>query len=263
MDKEIKEYFDNQLKDWELARKNFEALENVERRDFQIGDFKGYLQYNPARAISSLAKLDSKSIRERQCFLCECNRPKEQQGKEIIPGWDLCINPFPILPYHFTIVAKEHVPQTLNTGIGKELAEKLPGMVVFFNDAGAGASAPDHLHFQAAPIDFIPLINILSKNENAVLPFKVVRTEEEITKEKAPMNAFFWKNENSGNVEIAAIPRTTHRPKQYFLEPPERRALSPGALDMAGVLVCAIKDDYLILTEEEIEDIYKQVSIRG
>ena len=260
---EIKDYFEVQLKNWDLARNNVDALNNVKRKPFVINDFKGYVQYNSARAVSTLAKTDKNSILERKCFLCSSNRPKEQKGIEIIQDWDLLVNPFPILPYHFTIVNKHHIVQKFDPEVGFALADKCDDMVVFYNDDGAGASAPDHMHFQAAPITEVPLISSIEENkkkklETLDLPFRISENPNDNILLTNPINAFFWKSKD-GEIHFLGIPRKAHRPNYYYKETPLRRAVSPGALDMAGVLVTPYEEDFNNISDDEIKDIYSQV----
>ncbi|MCH5241056.1 MAG: DUF4922 domain-containing protein [Muribaculaceae bacterium] len=260
---DIKAFFENQIKVWELARTNFEALSFIKKRTFCCGSLLGHIQFNPARAVSTLAKVDKVSIDQRKCFLCDHNRPEEQKSFEILPDWQLLVNPFPILPYHFTIVNSQHLPQKLEFETGINLAKKLDGFVVFFNDDGAGASAPDHMHFQAVPLEYLPLIKLLSSKWDSIqelqLPFQIFLDEEEIKGSKDPMNVYFWKDMKAGGVKFMAIPRKAHRPKEYFLSPPERRAISPGAIDMAGVMVTPIKEDFYRVDDKDVENIYRQV----
>lgn len=265
-EKEINLFFENQLKDWPLAKSNFEALLSIKKKNFKIKDLKGYVQYNPQRAASSLAKIDKESIKKRECFLCSKNRPAEQKVFEILPGWELLVNPFPILPYHFTIASTNHATQKLNLTAGKLLAEQLPGMVVFFNDIGAGASAPDHTHFQAVPIDELPLIRMIEINgdkeeKDLSFPFKIIN-ETELNDEKQPVNVFIWKSGNSHKIKVVGIPRKAHRPACFYQEGEKRRAFSPGAIDMAGVLVTPFEEDFERISSEEIERIYSEVGIQ-
>lgn len=265
MDKEeIKGFYEDQLKSWQLAFTNFKALEKVERKPILIGQIEGFVQFNPARAVSTLAKVDKETIKKRECFLCGRNRPKEQKSIEILPGWELLINPYPILPYHFTIAGINHEDQALNVETGLKLAEAMPGWVVFYNDAGAGASAPDHIHFQAVPMEALPIIDYIEKkikkNEKwESLPFRVLMNSENIEGREYPVNAYFWKS-SSGKIHFIAIPRKAHRPDLYYKEPPARRAVSPGAIDMAGIVVCPIKDDYDSLSQKEVDQIFSEVS---
>lgn len=264
MNEELKKFFEDQLESWELAKRNYEALDMVKKKPFQVKDLKGIVQFNPARAVSTLAKVDEASIKKRDCFLCEKHRPKEQASLNILPGWELLVNPYPILPYHFTIASKEHEPQEVKIKVGEELAGKLEGMVVFYNDAGAGASAPDHAHFQAVPKTTLPLITLLDEKDGEgieilQLPYQVIMNPQEIAMNKNPWNLFFWKD-NRGEIKTVGISRKAHRPREYYLEKPERRSVSPGAIDMAGIIVIPFEEDFEAISNEDIENIYTQVS---
>lgn len=263
MEEKIKIFYEEQLKNWKLAKQNFESLRHIKKKPVKIGGIEGYIQYNRARAVSTLAKVDSTTIESRKCFLCQCNRPLEQKKIEILPGWELLVNPFPIFPYHFTIASTKHVPQKLDLDTGISLAKKLTGLVVFYNDSGAGASAPDHSHFQAVPIKELPLIKFFDKGiDFQTLPFKI-ETEEQIIKDsELPVNLYFWQQE-SGEVRFIAVKRTSHRPKEYYQQPPKRRAVSPGAIDIAGVIVTPKKEDFEALTDSDIFNIYKQVTLQN
>lgn len=268
----LEDFFQWQLREWDLARNNYESLKEVRIKPFTVGTFHGFVQYNPSRAGSTNAKTDKKSIEKRTCFLCNNNRPITQISEEIIPGWEILVNPYPIFPKHFTIASKEHEKQNFDLKTAKILAKKLPDMVVFYNDDGAGASAPDHAHYQAVPKEYLPLIKQVdsvidtdSKNLKdflSQLPFKVVsfQTISFDLKVSHPFNAFLWQN-NDGEIITVYIPRSKHRPDCFYKEPPFRRAISPGAVDMAGVIITPYENDFNQLSDKEIEEIYSQVAI--
>lgn len=259
---EIKDFFEDQLSSWPLAAENSRKLGMVKRKNLEFNGLTYQVQFNPARAVSTLAKLDKASLKKRECFLCQKNRPVEQKSLEILPGWELLVNPFPILPFHFTIAGKEHQPQSLLIEIGEKLASLLPGMVVFFNGDGAGASAPDHIHYQAVPIDELPLIKVFDEECNEKLPefpFKIIKDKDSEYLRNFPVNAYFWKDK-SGKSRFLAIPRKSHRPDLYFMEPPYRRAVSPGGIDMAGVIVTPIEEDFNNMTESDLDRIFRHVA---
>jgi ATP adenylyltransferase/5',5'''-P-1,P-4-tetraphosphate phosphorylase II len=152
--------FSSQLSNWELARTNFAGLKTVRTKSFDFGDFEVKVQFNPARFISSGAKVDAKTIAGRKCFLCTENRPAEQTSVDA-GDYLVLVNPFPIFPEHFTIPRKEHVDQQIKPYFADmlELAEALDDYLIFYNGSRCGASAPDHMHFQAGTKDFLPLVN--------------------------------------------------------------------------------------------------------
>lgn len=151
-------FFDRQLETWDDARRRFRDLQNIRVYDLSMGEHTFTVQFNPARIVSTGAKIDAKTIHERPCFLCAKNRPKEQMTKTI-DGFELLVNPFPILPIHFTIPSRRHEPQAIlaHYGMMHHLLETYPELMVFYNGPQCGASAPDHMHFQAGSRNVLPL----------------------------------------------------------------------------------------------------------
>jgi ATP adenylyltransferase/5',5'''-P-1,P-4-tetraphosphate phosphorylase II len=160
LNSKITELLHEQVSNWELARTNFAGLKTVRTKSFNFGDFEVKVQFNPARIVSSGAKVDAKTIAERKCFLCTENRPAEQTSVDA-GDYLVLVNPFPIFPEHFTIPRKEHVGQQIKPYFVDmlELAEALDDYLIFYNGPRCGASAPDHMHFQAGTKDFLPLVN--------------------------------------------------------------------------------------------------------
>lgn len=290
----LRNFFSEQLRIWPDARARYEALKQVETRIVNVCGYPVILQHNPARAVSTGAKIDASSIRKRACFLCPSARPAEQMVFNAVPGFDILVNPFPIFPEHFTIVCKEHIPQNLaELSTAADIAMKLPGYVVFYNGAKSGASAPDHLHFQAGNSDFLPIISDLEQTPGEVvavdggtavyspafLPMSALHIVTDAGLERAarwldmivPDNAdglpdgdmrniIFWKGADS-KLHILHLPRRAHRPSCYFDE--ERNLMvSPGAVDMCGVLILPRKADFENITRADIIQIFDEVSFR-
>ena len=163
--KAIYKFVGDQLSRWPLACDNFRALKNVQVREIEVGGLMVKLQFNPARIISSAAKLSKEEIAARKCFLCRENRPQEQmllkfdgrKGKK----YHILVNPYPIFPDHLVIAMNRHTDQSIWKRYVDmlDLARKYDGFTFFYNGPRSGASAPDHHHFQAAPKDLIPLKN--------------------------------------------------------------------------------------------------------
>ena len=161
--KSIYKFVGDQLSRWPLACDNFRALKNVLVREVEVGGLKVKLQFNPARMISSAAKLSKEEIAARRCFLCRDNRPAEQimlkfdgrKGKR----YHILVNPYPIFPDHLVIAMNRHTDQSIWKRYVDmlDLARKYDGFTFFYNGPKSGASAPDHHHFQAAPKGLIPL----------------------------------------------------------------------------------------------------------
>ena len=159
---ETKLFINEQIAEWELAHHNHQALENVQTRALKLNGIPFNVQFNPARMVSTGAKLDKASIEKRPCFLCRENQPKEQEAMEIAGCYNLCVNPYPILPQHITLPLKSHRPQEFHesfiSDLNKLLLQLPADYTVFYNGAACGASAPDHFHFQGVPKKYVPLI---------------------------------------------------------------------------------------------------------
>ena len=118
-DSSLQRFFNRQLEVWEDARQHFHDLRNVKTRELSCGEITLKLQFNPARIVSTGANIDRKTIAERPCFLCEQNRPKEQMQKQVDKNFTLLVNPFPIMPQHFTIPLRTHRPQSIGMNYGE------------------------------------------------------------------------------------------------------------------------------------------------
>lgn len=292
---DIKDFIESQLAVWDLAKRNYDALAQVKRRNVVVDDIVVGIQWNPGRIGSTGAKIDVKSISERLCFLCRDNRPKEQLIFPIAMGWEMLVNPFPVFPVHLTIVSETHRPQSSVPEDIVNIATELPGMAVFFNGAHAGASAPDHMHMQAVLKEEIPLIALterhhgnsdfginLSSQFGLKLPFffisGVVAPDESGLKtlvtglntgglsnngelnDPLLVNTFFW-IDNSGLLRFIIIPRKAHRPSCYYLDGEKNRMVSPGSIDMGGIIIVPREKDFESLTSDEIRHIYSEVAI--
>ena len=290
----IRAFFTHQLDTWDEIRQRYEALKHVGLK--QLGHRQ--LQYNPARMVSTGAQIDRQTIAQRACFLCEKNRPEEQLTIDLGDDFELMVNPFPVLPMHFTIVRKTHVPQTILENYTEihRLLELFPELFVFYNGPMSGASAPDHMHFQAGIGQELPLMTVLRKLEKEqqvlikqengsslsmfnsasfkafVIKSKAQETEMALFKqlyaampvregEKEPrMNIVAWRD-GSEDV-IVVLPRDNHRPACYFEEGDRRMVISPGALDMAGLIITPREDDFNRMSEDKLISILKEVSIK-
>ncbi|MBQ5783373.1 MAG: DUF4922 domain-containing protein, partial [Bacteroidales bacterium] len=163
--KAVYDLIDRQLAVWQQAKDNFEALSGVGVKEVTVGGFPVKIQFNPARIVSSAAKVDPKTIKERKCFLCAANRPAIQEGLPFMgkkAEYSVLINPFPIFPKHLTVPDVNHVNQTIEGEWERfedmlSLSESLDEFLFFYNGPNCGASAPDHMHFQGGNKGFLPL----------------------------------------------------------------------------------------------------------
>ena len=300
-DNSLHRFFNRQMEQWELARNNFRNLYNVEQRSLSIDGNTLRVQFNPARIVSTGARIDRKSIAKRPCFLCRKNRPEEQMTKIIDKDFEILVNPYPILPVHFTIPMRSHQPQAI-LGCYSEIHRILtswPELVVFYNGPKCGASAPDHCHFQAGCSGFLPIqtgwqrysrnmtelystaegdsISIINEYPTPALLIRShsQKTDAELFKvvykalphnpgdSEPMMNLVCWRTEDTFFTVVFA--RGKHRPDCY--PQPEGAAedasfmISPGALDMAGLIITPRKEDFDRLTAEKAIAILKEVSL--
>lgn len=273
----LSDFFRRQLDCWPLAADNFAALNTCRRRTVSVPTESGpaeiTLLFNPARVRSTAAKVDAASIAARPCFLCSANRPRQQMVHPGLEdsGYDILVNPYPILNPHYTIVAREHVPQLLPLQAMLIAADRYPDLVFFFNGARSGASAPDHLHFQAVARESLPLIARAEAAHSASMPGDMTSRELGIAHPAAfisrvspagsnrefaagnpdLLNSFLFRRAD-GLIQQLHFPRLRHRAESY----PEPM-VSPGALDVAGVMVTVREQDFNSLTPEDISGIYQ------
>ena len=292
-EKGLTDFFHNQLNQWKDVAKRFEELKGVQTRE--VGS--ALAQFNPARLVSTGAKIDKATLAKRPCFLCEKNRPVEQIVLPFGEGFDILVNPFPILPVHFTIPSCHHQLQAIVENYVQihRLLRVYPQLMVFYNGPKCGASAPDHLHFQAGTSGILPLqrdwqrlyetsvpllklndaegiyeikdyicpaLAIVSHTEKhdvelfsclyEALPMKEDETEP-------MMNIVAWRN---GEAFISVVfPREKHRPDCYSAEGEAQCLVSPGSLDMAGLMILPRQSDFEGMTSERAKVILREVSL--
>ena len=304
-DSPLQRFFNRQLEKWEAARQRYHDLRGAKTRELAVGTYSIQVQWNPARMVSTGAKMDQKTIAERPCFLCEKNRPKEQIKKEVDGQYELLVNPFPILQQHFTIPSLRHQPQRILESYGEihKLLEEFPEMMVFYNGPQCGASAPDHAHFQAGTSGLLPLQTSwqrLSRNRTTLVS---LNDDEDISMiDEYPCTALLIRSrsqygdeqlfrrlyealegvgsQNSGDSGVepmmnivawrcdddflsVVFPRTKHRPDCYYKSGGEQFVISPGALDMAGLIITPRQEDYERLTPEIALGILDEITLKG
>jgi len=295
-EEKVNELFASQLREWELAKVNYDQLDKVRTRKISFGTFDVIIQFNPERIRSSSAKVDEKSISARPCFLCEKNRPAEQRGVPFGDSLVALVNPFPIFRKHLTIPAELHTDQRIrnNFEMMLNLAAGLPSYTLFYNGPQCGASAPDHFHFQAGNKGFMPVeedfmkgwhIKLMSgkenieiwqwvgykrgmitlagtDRENLVKAFTTIfdKLSETGDKEPEPMLNILAGYSSSGWI-VHIIPRKKHRPSQFFSEGVEQIMVSPAAVDLGGVIITPREEDFNKMTKADVEDIFRQVCL--
>ena len=286
-------FFESQKKSWPALASACRELEAVRQKTVSCGNYSVTLQYNPTRSISSGAAVDPTSISRRPCFLCEANRPPEQSGILYRNHYWILCNPAPIFPHHFTIASLAHKPQEITSSLDNLLqiaSDASPDYTVFYNGPACGASAPDHLHFQLIPFDALPFLNELEEKPSVKKASSLSRPEMGLdrsivflrSKDPGLLKAHFQRLlkafqklsptsdepllnvfcvQRSGTWIITVFLRRKHRPDAYFAEGENRIFISPGAIDMAGVVITPQLKDYECLDGDALRKIYREVSL--
>jgi hypothetical protein len=286
-----------QKKAWPQLTSGYAALEGIRLREIACDGFSVRLQFNPGRLVSSSAKVDPKSIAARKCFLCRENLPIEQQG--VLYGDDTLIlcNPAPIFNEHYTLSHTEHTPQSLRDRIplflnlAKDLA---PHFSVFYNGPKCGASAPDHMHFQASPMNMMPIETDVCRQARR----EVLRTagsvtmlrianigrealvlesahRDELSVELAAAINAMQRVENAneepkinvicsfaeGAWRVIIFSRSKHRPDVFFEEGDKKVMISPASVDIGGLVITPLERDFLRVDAALIQSIFREVSV--
>ena len=297
LQQEVSNLFIRQIKGWETAKQNYNALKTIRTRELAIGGVNAAIQFNPARIQSTSATVSAATIQKRPCFLCPENRPEEQEHISYAGKYLILVNPYPVFPRHLTIPCITHTPQQIKGRLGDmlNLAYELPDYILFYNGPRCGASAPDHMHFQAGNKDFLPLekdwenikkaqgkiiiqntsltVHYLAQYPQTVLVAEAVKKEDIIkffdhftslspadkASDEIMVNLLCLFNKGIWRLYI--MPRKAHRPSQYYAEGKLQKMISPGAVDLGGVIITPRECDFNALTIETAEDIFRQVSI--
>jgi ATP adenylyltransferase/5',5'''-P-1,P-4-tetraphosphate phosphorylase II len=288
----------HQMESWPMLQKGAATLDSVVVREIEFPHFTMKVQFNPGRMVSTSAKVDEKSIAERRCFLCLENLPPAQRGIETGDYTILC-NPFPIFPDHFTIPHKQHIDQRIPDAFSDMLRiTRAVGSryTLFYNGPKCGASAPDHLHFQAGDFGFVTIDHTweglvkhygewlvededtrVAAVDDSLRRFIVIESSDKSRVEdlfRRTFDAFSQLNEEPEeepkvNVltafredrwRVIVFLRRAHRPWQFFEEGEERIVFSPASVDLGGVCITPIEKDFHLMTRELLEDMFAQVS---
>lgn len=310
--------FEMQLSTWMLAREHYKQLKNALLSNFEIDGCQLAAQCNPARIVSTNANINPEVLKQRPCFLCDVNRPEEQFSYPMLKKYHLLLNPNPILPKHFTIPLRHHRDQQI---LGyyedmMEIAVQMNGLMVFYNGPKCGASAPDHLHFQAGSRGVVPLerdwLEYYQPRRSRIWPISEEECVEAIQLEdiadstgvfslrdyvcpgfviitRTPyankvlfeklyhslpieeghaepmMNIMSWVQsssfDNSQRIVSIVIPRSKHRPDCYYKGESDQMLVSPGALDMAGLLVVPREKDFRRMDADMAKEIIQECGI--
>jgi len=290
----IGELLNEQLNSWPRLAKAYRSLSQVRVRPVSLSCYAVILQFNPQRAPSSGAAVDEESIKKRPCFLCTDNLPAQQKGILYKNDYLILCNPAPVEERHLTITLRQHLPQSIVRSCPAflDLAFELgAGYTVLYNGPACGASAPDHLHFQALPADILPLeksflshFSIIRKNPAQIFKAESIDrsaialsgkdrdtlreqfsrlllvAQKTIPQTGEPMlNALC--TYRSGEWRLIIFLRSRHRPEAFFATDEKRIFVSPGAIDLAGLIITPQMNNFQSLDAAQIAGIYREVSI--
>lgn len=293
MNETIQKFLTEQLADWETARNNYAALAGVQVRELNVCGVRYKVQFNPARIVSSGAKVDAKSIQERKCFLCPANLPAQQKGIPFGGHYQILVNPFPIFPRHLTIPDLNHTPQRIEGRLEDmmELARLLTDFTIFYNGPRCGASAPDHAHFQAGNRGFMPIeadwknqiagriadygkatLYYLNDQPRTTLVIQssdmasanhlfslICRLLPEQPEGEPMLNLLAMYDE--GVWTLFVFPRAKHRPACYTAEGDARLLSSPASVDLGGVFITPVEADFHKISPAIMEQILSEVCL--
>ena len=271
---------------------NYEALAGVEVKDMTIDGFPAKLFFNPARVRSVMADVSPEVLQQRACFLC----PDGVEENQLTHNWEsptghtyyIRVNPFPIFSPHFTVSSSVHERQELLPHLEAmlHLAKELPEMTIFYNGPMCGASAPDHMHFQAVPRHSLPIEDHFSTNyANAILVQETdLQTHLAAVKRVLAMGTIPEEASQTGSLTIGASHaeeyeprwnivtwyedmwhtviffRRESRPMCFFAPEEERILFSPATVEMAGIGIVANRESFDRLTPARLRDIIREVA---
>jgi hypothetical protein len=286
-----------QKKTWPDLRQAYASLKQVRTRRVRCKGYSVLLQHNPGRAASSLARVDEKNISKRPCFLCLDNLPSGQKGILYRDEYLILCNPAPVFPSHFTISHIDHRPQAIVRNIDSYLqlmADLGPGWAALYNGPRCGASAPDHLHFQAVPAGRMPVEQQIKEEKRLILVSELDSIHLYLVKDLGRAAMLLQGDDPSalaralatcvGNLKplvrggaepllniagfysegmwrLLIFPRRKHRPDAFFKEGDARIVVSPAVMEMAGILVTPMERDFERLDAATVEGIYDEVSL--
>lgn len=293
------ELFYEQKQSWPGFYAGVEALALIQVRELRCNGFHAKLQFNPSRIISSTSPVDPRSIKDRPCFLCLQNLPEEQKGVLYRNDFLILCNPYPVVKQHFTVSNVKHIPQSIAGYVTPflQLARDIsPDFNVFYNGPRSGASAPDHLHFQAMPTGSLPIEREIQQKEKlklvksaeGVIFYRAINIGREAIviegKVQKTIEAFLYKiidrlriltqaqDEPMMNIycsygkekwRIVVFPRSKHRPDVYYKKDEERILISPGLVEMSGLVIMPVEKDFAAMDNKTLEAIYKEISLEG
>ncbi len=282
MIEKVETLFQQQLKVWPLLASGTEGLARAKTRPIRIDWFDVHVRHIPHRVISTTAAVDRASIERRPCFLCRQNMPAEQEGVEFNADFTVYCNPYPIVERHVTIVHREHRPQRIAGHVGAflDIAQGFPGYFAVYNGPECGASAPDHLHFQAGLRKLFPIEVDSKRISGPTIPnyarnvflFRGTDREQlvEQIEETVSLLSFVTQKPDEPLINIAAFhdaktgwnvylfPRGKHRPHVFYTG---ELTVSPASIDLCGIFVAPLEKDFARISGHDIDSIFREVTL--
>jgi len=268
---EVNRLFEDQLAAWPALARGTEALRQARTKRVKGNGYSVFVRHLPYRIASTTAAVDRESLARRPCFLCAANLPPEEKGLRFNAELTIYANPFPILDRHLTIVHRDHRPQRIAGQLDNmaALAEALPDHLVIYNGPQCGASAPDHLHFQACAIEGVPIRDDVRQAQNGVIPnyarhafvfHDIAGLKKAIgDADSEPMlNLAMFRT--SGMLNAVLFPRKKHRPSVFYSG---EFTVSPATIDLCGVFVTPVHGDFERITGQDVRRIYEEVTLES
>jgi len=278
---EVEALFKQQTQAWPQLAKGVEGLAQAKTRLVRIDWFDIFIRHIPHRAVSTMAAVDRESVAKRPCFLCSGNLPQEEKGIPFGEHFMIYCNPFPIVEHHLTIAHKEHGMQRIANQYGTmlDLAAAMPGYFVIYNGPECGASAPDHMHFQAGSRDLFPIekdtvgiagiivpnyerkVFLLRGRDRSALIDRMGRVIELLaeTTGKLPEPMINIAAFHEGGEWVTYLfPRGKHRPEVFHTG---ELMVSPASIDLCGIFVVPLAQDFERITGVAVAEIFREVTL--
>jgi Domain of unknown function (DUF4922) len=277
----IEELFERQLRAWSQLAKGVEGLAQATTRPVRIDWFDVFIRHIPHRMASTTASVDRESIAKRPCFLCSENLPSEEEGLRFDENFTIYCNPFPIMDRHLTIAHREHRSQRIADQFGNmlDLASALAGYFVVYNGPECGASAPDHMHFQAGSRALFPIEKDTAGLAGATVPNygrnvflfrgkdrsalidrmdRAIDLLAEVTGKRPEPMVNIAVFHNRGEWVVYLFPRGKHRPQVFHTG---ELTVSPASIDLCGIFVVPLAPDFERITGDSIAAIFREVTL--
>jgi len=278
---EIEELFKRQVQTWPQLARGIEGLARAKTRRVRIDWFDIFIRHIPHRMGSTRALVDWESVAKRPCFLCAGNLPPEEEGVKFDEDFTIYCNPFPIVDHHLTIVHREHRWQKIANRFGNmlDLAAALPGYFVIYNGPECGASAPDHMHFQAGSRVLFPIAQDTAGLTGVTVPKyvrnvflfrgrgrsalidrvdRVIDLLAEMTGKRSEPLLNVAVFHERGEWVTYVFPREKHRPEVFHTG---ELTVSHASIDLCGIFVVPLAQDFERITADAIAAIFREVTL--